>query len=258
MNRPSDKSGYILGFTNDFYTLWHYHTSWIPWVEQGRTTHYYPKHSCVYVKNISMDYDSAVDYMQKKYDQHWEEDLALRGEQFSSRDRSLFQDHCPSHLIKFGKYRASEVADIADTDPNYLSWYRSELPNESDHYAFATQELLRVGELVKYKGEVMTNKQMEWKKSDAKLAKMDSGHLFNEGERLELEVKLVKQFGFDTDWGYMVIQTLMTKDKKIVKYKGTSPKDISKDQFIKIKATIKHSIYKDTKDTMLQRITFSK
>lgn len=254
MKRPQDISTAILGFTNDYYTLWSYYEAWLPMVnDDGKVTHYFPKASCTYKQNVAMDYDQAVEYMNKNFPNGWDEDLNLRGEWFSRRDGDLFAQACPSDMYKFGKYRGEKLEDINDV--SYLMWYRKSVQNQyPEAYEATTKVLIDMGELIEYKGEVLTHKQYEWKKADEALNVLESGLHFNDGERIELQVKEVSSFSFEGNYGTTYVVTYATTDGKLLKYMGGSPADVSTDEFVAVKATVAHSQYKGTDETKLKRI----
>jgi hypothetical protein len=89
-------------------------------------------------------------------------------------------------------------------------------------------------------------------------AKM-SGHYFNVGDRVQLEVKQKDYFTFETAYGTCCIQTLVTPDGKLFKYMGSAPIAFeNKELFITIKGTVEHQVYKGVNETKLKRITVVK
>lgn len=64
---------------------------------------------------------------------------------------------------------------------------------------------------------------------------------------------LGKPFSFDTQYGTTYIVTLIDDNNRLFKYMGANTPDI-KGEFVTIKATVKHSEYKEQPETKLQRI----
>lgn len=118
-----------------------------------------------------------------------------------------------------------------DKDGNALPTYQ----DKTFHYAYATP------------------KQKEWiekKRRDAAA----SGHWFTNGSKVEVKIKETGGFSFDTQFGTTYVCIYETEDGKLVKYMGANPPDISKDNFVQVKATVKHDNYKGQDETKLQRI----
>jgi len=80
------------------------------------------------------------------------------------------------------------------------------------------------------------------------------GHWFENGKRIEIKVKKVRQFHFETSFGTTFIQIMITDDNKVVKYKGSTPIHFDGDDFITIKGTVEHGEYKGVNETRLKRI----
>lgn len=79
--------------------------------------------------------------------------------------------------------------------------------------------------------------------------------LHTDGEKVTLDIKEIESYGYDSQFGYVFIKKYVSKDGAVYTYKGSSPTYIEdKDNFIKVKATIKHNEYNGAKQTLLQRI----
>lgn len=81
-----------------------------------------------------------------------------------------------------------------------------------------------------------------------------NGHYFTDGQRVELKIKEVDCFSFDTHFGTTFICKFVDESGKMFKYMGSNPPDVSKDEFTVVKATIKHDNYKGINETKIQRI----
>lgn len=256
MERPNDKSIKIMGFTNDYYTLWSYYEAWLPQTADNGQVYYYPKSNTTYVQNISMDYDKAVDFMNVKFKWEWEEDLGLRGQYFSRRDRDLFAQSAPADIFKFGKYIGQSIGDSSDV--SYLIWYRDQMEgNYPEAHEYVTEVLIAMGELVRYKGEVMTVAQRDRLKHQA-IIDSKQGHFFEDGKRVEVEVKVLTSFSFETNWGTCNVVIMQTKSGEVVKYMGSSYPSLSQDEYTKIRGTVNHGQYKGQDQTLLKRISIVK
>jgi hypothetical protein len=116
---------YIIGFAEEFYTLWdhnvepkyyldaygkHWHT--------GNVDHYY------YIQNISKDLETA----KAKYPGVPIDD-GLRGKHNSWSSLNEFQeDPCP-HILKFGKYAGHDINKLQYSDLNYCLWLEQNANN---------------------------------------------------------------------------------------------------------------------------------
>ena len=77
--------------------------------------------------------------------------------------------------------------------------------------------------------------------------------LGEEGQRLEIEVEIVKTFTFVSTFGPLYIVTMVTPDKICIVSKGSFSAKIG--EKLKIKATIKnHNIYKEQAQTIVNRV----
>ncbi len=89
----------------------------------------------------------------------------------------------------------------------------------------------------------------------AEKEKETNGHFYENGQRLELELTLLKRFSFSTEYGEMNILTFKDSDSRIFKYKGSkSYYLLDEGKTIKLKATIKQGAYQGRLETYLQRL----
>ena len=228
----------IIGFATEYYTLWDYYEV-IQYATDSQGNHHpsYTEEHYVYMQNISKDLNKVIAmYPNVRIDEE------LRGQSHTfSRNRQ--EDLSPS-LVKFGKYNGLTIEQIADCDMDYLKWLY-----ESEKCSMATRKL--IGELPAFK-EYCIDRAAEsiW----IELCAPQGGHYYGEGERVDLMLKQVRSFGFETVYGYTWIEIYATPDRKEFKYMGSNPPEISKDEFVKVKATIKHDNYKGKDETKLQRV----
>lgn len=283
-----------LGFTNHFYTLWNVTTrlrygagAVVNGVFTGETW-LVTKYS--YMQNLSMDYEDAKAKIERLSGGTWEEDLSLRGEHGSSFTRTVRQINAMADWqFTFGKLTGHDIREATDTWQLSRAMH-AEIGGRRRVYA--RQRLLQLGFLVRYdweetladmaawdkllteveaagkdpyavntiavptrtvKRKYATTKQaafMEKKKAEAEL----SGHFFENGKRIQLQIKEVGRFSFDSAYGTTFIVKYMTASGKLVKYMGSTPPDVSTEDFTPVTATIKHSDYKGQPETKLQRI----
>jgi hypothetical protein len=80
---------------------------------------------------------------------------------------------------------------------------------------------------------------------------LSKGHHFTAGEKVQLSVKEVKRFSFDSIYGTTFVIMYATKCGKLVKYMGSNPSD-KMDDWTYITATIKHDFYKEDETKLLR------
>jgi len=264
-----------IGFTNHYFTLWNvtsYERKGI-YGERYLDIHYN------YCQNLSMVEAEAIAKVEARTD-IYEIDLSLRGMNGSFWTKRMIKDF-DSWRFSFGKLTGSDMRTCTDV------WQlRRAMQAESSgrRRVWARRRLLELGELLKfswtkeqkvydfdtivYENGDPTNpftmqtvklnygspKQLEWWLAKQAIAVLQDGHHFTPGEKVVVEVKLLSEFHFDGMYGTTYIQTFATADGKKVKYKGGTPQDISKEEYVKIKGTVKHDSYKGVNETYLQRI----
>ncbi len=281
-----------LGFTNHFYTLWSVNTfvrygagETVNGVFNGES-YLVTKYS--YIQNLSMDYEAAkAKIALVAGEQAWEEDLSLRGEHGSFEKTVRQINAMADWQFTFGKLTGKDIR-ISD-DVWQLNRAMKNEPKGRTR-VIARRRLIELGELVRYdwvervfdqklcddywsarggyseqdsathdmfcndvKRKYATVKHasiMDTKKAEAEI----SGHFFTDGERVSLKIKRVGGFSFEGSYGTTFIEKYMTEDGRMVKYMGSSRPEISEQEFVEVKATIKHSEYKGILETKLLRI----
>jgi hypothetical protein len=192
--------------------------------------------------------------------------------------------------FSFGKLTGQDIRTC--TDGWQLNRAMNQEPNMRTR-VYARQRAVEIGELVRYDwtevvkectanygdnncygpdGQILpeyfvtktvahkycTAKKREWLEA-YRIEAMAAGHHFTEGARVQMRVKFVKEFGYDTQFGYVSIMTLISDDGKVVYYKGTTPPQFAdRGAFYLVKGTVKHSEYKGKKQTLLQRLKVEK
>lgn len=280
-----------LGFTNHYYTLWvvtnqikYGRGSVVDGQFQGECYHVV---KYLYQQNLSMDYDAAIEKITAMAGERgFEEDLTLKGSHSFDRTIRTF-NNMPDWQFTFGKLYQRDIRTSNDIWQLNRAMNKEPKPRSR---VYARRRLVELGELVRFdwieklrtydfeeteiynvkiinvKHKYATPAQKERYEAKMKQNSM-SDHYFTKGAKVELEVKEVSKFSFDTQYGTSYIQIFETKCGKIVKYMGASPLsfevlidnnsvnyEYEKVEWLKIKGTVKHSEYNGQKETRLQRI----
>ncbi len=279
-----------IGFTTVYYTLWNVEE---PYEEKryydGMCIGSVTKQNVNYIQNLSMDFEKAKEKVKGEY----VIDLDLKSHNSFTRVLSSNiknrDEFYPQNCFSFGKLEGSEIMASEDIWQLDRAYQKERSPRRK---VYARRRLIELGNLVKYtwyseekigdanwgkrdeNGNLLpedikyhnvrhnytTPEHVERIKSSDYIDSLEKGHLFNNGEKVTLEIKLLPSlsFGFDGTYGRTYIETYATKDGKMVKYMGSSPVDISEDEFVKVTATIKHDSYNGVQETKLLRIKFVK
>ena len=227
----------VIGFAEQYYTLWSFN--------DDMTDGYF-------VKNLSMDFELAKSRVAGEYTI----DLNQRG--FSSWDSSG-QDlrDAEDDEFSFGGLRNDKIMEANDL------WQLERAGKEEtpDRQKIAVKRLMQLGEydFVPFRGGYWTREERdeirESEKELKRVASLKGGHHYSHGDRVELELKELDFFWFDSPYGGCAVVTYESKDGKIFKYLGSSPTDdIGNESFHKVCATIKHSEYNHKDETKLLRI----
>lgn len=253
---------YTLGFTNQFYTLWEvkepqkkYTSGFV--LNGVFTGSFYWVQECNYVQNLSTDYDKAVDKMKERFGDNFAIDLELRGQHSFVRqsDYTIYND-IPDYVFSFGKLEGQDIRICNDV------WQLTRAMKEERgkrRRVHARRRLIELGELVfnpwwkEGDEKYLTSthfKKISDKKEEAKL----NGHFFEDGKRITVSIKYIDGIGWPTEYGYMWIQKYVTEDGRMLKYKGTSPLEISDSEFIEVVGTVAHVTYNDAPETHLKRM----
>lgn len=229
----------VIGFTKKFYTLWEVSE---PYREYTSAHSFYEKVDYVFIQNLSTSLDKA----KSKLSGEFEVDLSLKGSSSFSKTTSALQSDLPLDVFAFGKYKGSKINECSDMD--YLAWYHSQSQSEDAARVLSSAgyKLMPYGTFISPKeaAEIEVRKQIQ----------EQSGLHFDNGQKVELRIKLVDSFSFSGSYGQTWVETYLTACGKIVKYMGGKPADISKDSFTKVSATVKHANYRGEDETRLTRI----
>lgn len=266
----------IIGFATEYFTLWnlveiksyseingkHYHTS-TNW-------------NYTYVQNLSKDEAKAVNKVKARY--NIEDpiiDESLRGvtSSFTKTQIASF----PYTVFPFGKLQCQDIATSDDVwQLNRVLSGEGAIGNHTEYEtskparrkALARRRLVELGELVRYDNEVrvwdeenyewsdsyVTVKYMPKREYDNAMRALQSKYLHSDGDKVELSLQVVSSTGYDSAYGRVHIITFSNENGENYIYKGSTPPDISVDEFVKVKSTIKHNTYNSIKQTLIQRI----
>jgi len=252
-----------IGFTTVYYTLWEvtqektYVTVNNEYRFAGMKTNY------VYYRNLSKDLEKAKNKFVELTGltpPDVDEDLNGKNSSFSTfKKANVYKDG----EFTNGKYEGTLISDCNDI--NYLLWAFDNILYD-DNKNIAKKVLLDNGyvENIDKSGvctkeelaeQIITKKELELENSIIR------GFNFNDKEKVELEVIVHNIGGFNTMYGYTNVYQFLSKDLKLIIYKGAKEYDnIEIGDKITIKGTIKHnsfysnSIDDDVKETKILRM----
>ena len=231
-----------IGFQQEYYTLWSVNDNGIHGVR------------VMYHHNLSKNMEEAVAKVEKLTD-NYEIDLSLCGSPSQLKSRPKYS----AGRFQFGKSESMLFGDVKDY--GWISWYyRATLDSRFGEPEALKSILLEQGFHFD-NDRVYSPKQWEkhlWWKS------LKDGHFFEQGQRVQLELKQIHSTSFETQYGTCHVITYIDKDNRILKYKGGSPflfcgsmedrENEEEKKFHLFTGTIKHSEYRDTKQTLIQRM----
>ncbi len=249
-----------LGFTSTYYTLWQVSEPYQYWVD---ARHFEMRQDCNYLQNLSMNKYAAIAKIAQMGE--YVIDLQMRGSHTFSRTLSAGNTY-EVYEFSFGSCAGMDIRVCENV-------WQLQRAMESEHNirtrAIAKRRLIDLGELVRYTWFESSLNDTEIGASHTKrlytnashIASIEaaknapvSAHYFAQGEKVEIEVKEIGYFSFETPYGRTSVCTYKTPDNRMFKYIGSTPPDVSKDEFVKVKATIKHDNYNGTDETKLQRV----
>ena len=252
-----------LGFTNTFYTLWEVSEPYQYWIDAH---HFEWRQTCDYRQNLSKTREAAVEKIKALANQSnasYSIDLNLRGT--SSFVRTLSTgDTFEVWQFTFGMLIGS---DIRTCDNVYHIERAMSSERNIRTRAIAKRRLIDLGKLVRctwyeetglgeFNGSTTHTKRLYTDPFHANRLKAieSSCYYFNDGDKIQLEIKLISTTGFSTAYGYTFVHLYITPDGKKFKYVGSNPPDVPQDTFITVKATVKHEERCGAKENKLQRI----
>ncbi len=246
-----------LGFSSMYYTLWEVgepqkrYTSGAT-VNGVFTGSFYMEQKCIYMQNLSMDYDSAIAKIAAQSGGKYVIDLDLRGHSTFVRNCGSEGNDMPDNVFSFGQLAGQDIRTATDV------WQLKRAMKEEvggRRRAYARRRLVELGELVRstFDGDNYITPAHFKYLSDKAEKQNKSGHFFTDGSRITLTLKRIGGCSYDTQYGTVFIEEYITSDDKLVKYKGSSPLDIE-EEFAEVVGTVEHSEYNGQPETRLKRM----
>jgi hypothetical protein len=250
-----------LGFSSMYYTLWEVgepkkrYTSGAM-VNGVFTGSYYMEQECVYLQNLSIDYDSAVKKIEHRSGGKYSIDLDLKGHSTFIRSCGITGNDMPDCVFSFGQLAGQDIRTATDV------WQIKRAMKEERggrRRAYARRRLIELGELVRnaFEGDnYITPAHFKYLSEKAEKANK-SGHFFENGSRVTLLIKRIGGASWPVQFGYresvMYLEEYVTEAGQLIKYKGSSPLDIG-DEFVEVIGTVEHSEYNGHPETRLKRM----
>lgn len=261
-----------IGFATQFYTLWDYHTEDQYYTDVKGQHHLgCVKHTYNYIKNISKD-ENKVSQLYPNIKPNHE----LFGRNSSWEKTTKIEAEVTQ--FPFGKLIGCDIATSNDVW-QLTRLYEGGKQIGARRQVIARRRLLELGELVRYdwldcidskyeEGDCnyniircMANRKYATKKQaieleiekDESTRKAATVYHHQDGEKVEVELKRIESFGFETQYGYCYICKFISRDLKVYFYKGSTPPNINEHEYTKVKCTIKHNEYNGEKQTLIQR-----
>jgi len=181
----------VIGFTNKYYTLWEVSDPYIYWMSKENSVE---RIDYTYIKNLSMDFDSAKSKMDGEYDI----DLDLRGAGSFSK---TFKDTANADEFSYGKLHGKKINEATDV------WQLERAMDSEDtkeRRTLAYNRLLALDvDVVEYKDSYMTREDRDKFIFDLKYAKrmVGSKHIGEIGDAYEGDVLVTETFSFDSYYG---------------------------------------------------------
>tara|TARA_Y100000310_G_C20623396_1_gene784542 strand:+ start:307 stop:1089 length:783 start_codon:yes stop_codon:yes gene_type:complete len=236
----------VIGFAEKYYTLWEvYPCARVVYSSDGPMAREGTQYN--YIQNLSMDLEKA----ESKLEGDYKIDLYLRGGRSFWKARQVFE--AKADEFSFGLLKGQKISDSDDVWQLERAMVEEESQDKKD-LAFNRLQGLDIY-VVTFRGKYMTAKDRDELLIKEHIDNLKAGHHFNDGDKVELEIKELDRFGFDGYYGWTAIVEYESKDGKLFKYMGGSPKRSDDfEEFTKVTATVKHSDYKGENETKLLRI----
>jgi len=171
---------------------------------------------------------------------------------------------------QFGQYKGQDIRYMDwdnDRVKSYSVWFwnanKTERKEKDEEFFQKIQGiLLEKGLIIDYNGELLTQKDYNWKKKQetwkaeqAKAVEI-SDYIGNKGDKIRRKIKLIftRRVG-DTQWGDFIVTKFVDEEGNTLMLKGPYPPFIDKEEFHDCVFTIKnYSEFKGEKSTVITRI----
>lgn len=254
-----ENSTKVIGFAREYYTLWSMICIKSYADVNGKRIHVSTRWDYTYIKNLSKDLDKAIEKVTSECGiKNPDVDESLRG--VTSRSFTRYEYRAMSYLVfPYGKLKHESIIESDDV------WQLTRIYNGGGHIGgeqefntliptkrrvLARRRLIELGELQKIGGEYLTKREIEHKK----LADQ-SFWLHNDGERLDLKLKICSKTHYESAFGMVYVVKYTDDNGMVYYYRGCNqPYVENEEESFLAKATIKHDTYKGIKQTMIQRV----
>lgn len=234
-NKQPAEPGSVIGFTEKYYTWWI--------VSEPYTMNKWYGSQVVqdftYQQNLSFEKDKAIQKLEERDDVkdfRINEDLRAT----SSYQWGLSEIEYKEDIFLFGKYREKKFSEVDDTQ--YKRWYWSETKGTEKESPVLKKQLENM--LVEYDGETIFVDELKDKAMKVYEENFRRRGFFGQkGETYENYVRLRKNWGFDTHYGWMHCYEFVDPDGRLIYYKGSKSLDIDEDIVYTLKGKIKHTKY---------------
>jgi hypothetical protein len=248
---------YIIGFGGLYFTLWTAYS----YKEYRADGTFYFKTNFTYQYNLSHSLEEAEEKVRKMEITDYIVDEGMRGEkwQIAEYEREMISPE----FFAVGANTGTLISKSDDFKSLLGAYYND---NNARRRVNARRRLINLGYFVKHTWEeekvgsinsyFVKRSYMPKKMYNNMIqrAGQKNGHFYEDKERVELDIKLVKAFNYETRYGTMFIDIYIDRDNRVFKYKGGNPPEVSREDFTTVKGTIKHSEYKGENETLIQRI----
>jgi hypothetical protein len=210
-----------------------------------------------YIQNLSLDFSKAQAKAKELcgYVPTLDESLYGRSSSFKTSKKLAM----PSDLMGFGNFQGYRIETMTDVWQLMRCYIEDSDPRRR---VYARRQLLVLGELKKfawtnhnglfrnYATDDQMQKELE-KRGDLTIVR---GHHCEDNAKVILELKLIKEFAYQSLYGVTWIQKYVDADNREFIYMGSSPQDVEVGQVYNLKATIKHDDFRGQPQTKLLRM----
>lgn len=233
----------LLGRTENFYNLWEMSQPYF--IETQFYTEFYQDFNLI--QKLSYDIEDARKQIQERYGEcslELNEEVRGKYKSFSKFISKKYRDD----VFLFGKYKGNPFNKIHDL--SYKVWYWGETKGTEKKSQPLEDYLLEK--------EVLIPINNSWTTPDKFLKylrrvsdKLDGiiypdGHYYEDGERVTLQLKLVKYYTTTTRYGFMYVYIFSDLDEtKLIRYNGSLTFPLSEGDIFTMQGIINHDFFFD-------------
>ena len=241
---------YTIGKSNKYYTLWNVTSQDLFDEKTGRKTG--TKFIYTFYQNLSFDKNKAIEKAKSKFNLDTiKVDEDLRGHSSFTRTERIKPEE---GQFTYGAYIGKYPSEVNDTKYLIYALNNKMFPKLNDEILKRLSEL---PDAIYFNDDYYHEDDIDEVKRKYEANKLErslkSGHYFNQGDKVELNLTLFKNYGFSGQYGWTNIYIFYDENKKTFKYMGSKDFDIKVGETKKIKFTIKHKYYRDEPETFMLR-----